>query len=191
MSARILRLAAGAIALAALASSCAATVRAGNPGLCRQDDPENRLSIPVPPVLGGLSVSIDQAGTKTLRKENRTNASYMCDGTVFSLRGGDNGKELKAVITLERLTSDADTSDPDFRTRIVGDIVKGTERKPERIGNTLVYKTKTNEQVMAIWFKERFMGIAMAREDQTTGIQGGVDFDRLLIEAISLDPVQT
>ena len=183
---RLVRFAAGALVLALFASGCASTAKAGNPGLCKLDDPENRRLIPVPPSLGGLSVALDKKATDKLRKENSIDASYMCDGAVFSLRGGKNGKTLLGIMTLERLTSDAETDKSDFRTRIVGSI--GTARKPEDIGGTLVYRTKSNEQLTAVWFKKRFMGILTVREDQT--LIGAVDFDRTLIEAVSLDPVQ-
>lgn len=172
-----------AVALGTLASACGGAAIAGNAAVCRADDPANRRTLLVPPTLGGLRVEANSTATTKLLSAAKGSSTYLCNALVFALR---DGKELKAVFSVERLSSDARPTDKEFRDNLVNDIL-GTRRKPEKIGDSLVYRGSVNDQVISVWFNDRFLELLFVREDQANA--GVVDETRILVEALSLQPV--
>lgn len=170
-------------ALAAAGSACGGNADAN--AACGTDaDRAARQTIGIPPTLAGLTVSVDTKATSKVAKAATSN-SYVCDARVFALR---DGKELRAVLQVARLTPDARPEDAKFRRTIAGQI-GGTSRRPEKFGDVLVYRARSNSQVIDIWFTGRFMQVLIAMEEDTLG-GSTVDFGRLLAEAISLRPIR-
>jgi hypothetical protein len=106
------------------------------------------------------------------------------DAAVFELR---QGKRLRAVFQVLRLSPDARADDLDFRREVAGEIIK-TTRAPENVGGVAVYKGVVNQQVVHVWFEEQFLEILIVDEKQAiAGVDSGVDVKRLLVEALSLE----
>lgn len=165
--------------LAIAASACSSGV---DPTLAQDED---LLQIGVPPEVAGLSVQINRKATDRMNKEARGSNSYVRDATVFELR---DGKELRAVYQVTRLSPDARTDDFDFRRTIASSI--GGSQAPQNIGGAAVYETRQNQQVINTWFEGKFMQVLIVREDET--IEGGgtgVNHGQLLVELVSLLPI--
>ncbi|MFA5891275.1 MAG: hypothetical protein WDA27_10080 [Actinomycetota bacterium] len=170
-------------ALVAAGSACGGNANAN--AACNTDaDLAARQTLPIPPILAGLTVSVDTKATSKIAKAAASN-SYVCNAMVFAMR---DGKELRAVLQVARLTPDARPGDPKFRRTIAGQI-GGTSRRPEKIGDTLVYRARVNSQIIDIWFTGQFMEVLIALESDTAG-GTTIDFGRLLAEAISLRPIR-
>ena len=170
-------------ALVAAGSACGGKGNAN--AACGTDaDRAAHQTLGIPPTLAGLTVSVDAKATSKIAKAANSN-SYVCDARVFALR---DGKELRAVFQVARLTPDARPGDAKFRRTIAGQI-GGTSRRPEKIGNVLVYRARANSQIIDIWFTGRFMQVLIALEADTEG-GTNVDFGLLLAEAISLRPIR-
>ena len=173
---RALRIAASVAVLAAMVA-CAKPIDPNAPQAA------DNLTIGVPPVLGGLDVKFSDKTTKKLQGEAKRRNTYVRDLTVFELRAG---KELKGVYQVMRLTPDARIDDVDFRKKLAS-LVGGTQRAPELIADTAVYKFEGSGQLIHVWFENQFMQILLLR--QSGGFSGTVvDINRLLAEVLSLEP---
>jgi hypothetical protein len=153
-------------------------------------DPTDNLTIVVPEKLGDLNVAPSKKATDKLKKAGASNDNYQKDAQVFELR---QGKELQAVLQITRLTADARPEDEKFQRSIIGSSVLGgssISREPTRYGDTLVYKTQQNRQLIFVWFEAKFMEILMVRQDSVTLAQKGtVDVTALVTETTALEPV--
>jgi len=174
-----LRVVTAAALLAVLAAACGGgTIDPNTP-----QDADN-LTLGVTPTLGGLAVTLSEKATTKLAREVGQRETYVRDATVFELR---QGKRLRGVFQVMRLTPDARVDDIDFRRQLAGKII-GTTRPPEAIGGVAVYKGVLNQQVVHVWFEEQFLEILIVDEKQAiAGVDSGVDVNRLLVEALSLE----
>ena len=173
MSSRLSR-AMGAALLAALAA-CGGTDLAAPTGVPASD-------VAVPPLMGGLKVGYEKKASKEFNKHVKTlfgkeggARPYIADGVAYSLR---EGKELKAVFEIARLTSDADPTDTEFRRKIVDQIGSGTPSPrcgaaltdpPCDVAVPLVYPREGTQQVFYVWFRDRHMYVLMIRQDDRSG----------------------
>lgn len=170
----------------ALIASLTASCSGGKRIACNSvEDLTKGMTINLPPSLGGLRVEKEPKAIKQLIKTAKVN-SYVCDGSVFSLR---QGKELRGVLQVARLTPDARPEEKDFRKTIADG--SNAKRQPVKIGETLVYQGNFNKQLIQLWFVDHFMMVLTVRESATVAGQSvGVDFRALTAEALALHPVK-
>lgn len=171
------------VALAVVAMAGVACASGPDPNAPQDED---LLGIGVPPKVAGLSVAINRKATDRMNKEAAGSNSYVRDATVFEMR---DGKELRAVFQVTRLSPDARTDDFDFRRTIASGIGGGSQA-PQNLGGVAVYEARQNQQVINTWFEGQFMQVLIVREDET--IEGGgtgVNHQQLLLELLSLLPV--
>lgn len=169
------------LAFAALAIAATACSSGPDPNA---PQPEDNLSIGVPPTVAGLRVEFSQKATTRMNKEAAGSNSYVRDARVFELRVG---KELRAVYQVVRLAPDARLDDFDFRRTIASSI--GGSQAPANIGGVAVYETRRNSQVINTWFEGKFMQVLIVREDETVEGGGtGVNHGQLLLELLALEP---
>jgi len=152
----------------------------GGPG-----DPGADAEVILPDTIGGLDVERDRNATQTLNKESNPKDTYQCPGSgrVYALR---KAKELRAVLQISRLAPDARLDDIEFLRGLVkgptGNILEPIEQ------NCIdVYSGTSagNEQLVTMWFKDRYMFFLTVREDQTLpGVAVDVDFASVLDEAL-------
>lgn len=148
-------------------------------------DPSDRLTIKVPPVIGGLTVKESPKATKKYLDESKTRSTYVKGAQIFELR---QGKELQAVLQIVRLTADARPEDPEFRKKIA-DGISGSARAPERLGGQLVYRATSNNQIVTTWFQSKFMQVLIVRQDSVTlAQQGSIDINSVLTDVLALKP---
>lgn len=175
--ARIVGMIAAATLLAAAASAC------GGAG-ANAPDPSDRLTMPIPAKVANLRVVPEPKATKKLRTEAGRN-SYVRDASVFALR---EGKELKAVLQVIRLTPDARPEDREFRKSVACQI-GGTCRQPTLVNGVIVYSGVVNEQVFYIWFIDRFMQVLIVRQTLVTGGPSSIDIQKVLKTLLAVKPV--
>lgn len=153
------------------------------------DDPGAGQEIVVPSKIAGLDVKLDKKATKSLNAASDPDKTYQCPGSgrVYSMR---KAKELRAVLQITRLAPDARLDDIDFVRGLVkgptGNVLESIE-----INCTDVHiaTSSGNEQVVRMWFTERFMFFLTVREGATLpGQVVGVNFDDVLAQSVLLVP---
>lgn len=167
------RLGAILLPLALLAEACgssSAPTAAGPPA----------ARIAVPAALGGLAARQEPAATKKLLETARVRDTYAADGVVYGLRLAG---ELMGVLELVHLNADARPDDRDFRREIVGQM-GGSDFKPRKVGDRLVYRVPGNRQVIYVWFFGAYIGVLIARADRQSA--GKFDPERVLAAAVAI-----
>lgn len=171
----------GLAALAVVGSACGAVHTPCN----SIQDLSKGMTINLPPSLGGLRVAEEKKATSKLLEEAKL-GSYICGGRVFSLR---KDKELRGVLQVGRLSPDARPAEKEWRKTVADGA--NARRAPVLVGKTLVYTGVFNRQQINLWFADRFMLVLTVRAGETVaGRTVGVDFKRLITEALSLQPVR-
>lgn len=154
-------------------------------------------AIAIPPIIGGLETGLERGASKEYNKQIERLSKlttgvrpYVADGVAYSLR---EGKELKAVLQISRLTADASPVDPDFRRSIVDQIGRGSTspfcgRKltvpPCAVGEQLVFAREGTQQVFYVWFGAHHLFVLMVRIDDRSGEP--VDATVVLADALGI-----
>jgi hypothetical protein len=156
---------------------------------CGGPDDPGAPEVVMPEEIAGLKVKLDKKATKAINSEDSFDATYQCPGggEVYALR---KNKELRAVLQISRLAPDARLDDIDFLRGLVKGPT-GNVLEPIEVNCVDVYPATSsgNERTLTMWFTDRFMFFLTTRENQTLpGVAVGVDFDRVLSEAVLIGP---
>jgi len=143
-------------------------------------DPSDKLTLPIPASIGGLSIVKDKAGSTRLAK-NVGKDTYVKDGTVFALR---QGKELKGVLQVVRLTHDATPEKIDFRKKVACAAI-GSCRAAKRYLDVLYYEGLVNQQSIYVWFTGHFMETLVVRDEAARTF----DLAAVLKQLLTIKPV--
>jgi hypothetical protein len=140
--------------------------------------PAARIAVPL--ALGGLAAKQEPAATKRLLETARVKDTYAADGVVYGLR---RAGELMGILEIVHLNADARPDDRDFRREIVGQM-GGSDFKPRKLADRLVYRVPGNRQVIYVWFFGPYMGVLIVRADRQSARK--FDTERVLAEAVTI-----
>lgn len=165
------------------------------------NDPGADEHVVVPDEIAGLKVERDKEATATLNKDSDPKDTYQCPGggRVYSMRDvkpraerGDPKEEgeLRAVLQISRLAPDARLDDIEFLRGLLKGPT-GNINEPTEINCIDVYVATAagNEQLVTMWFNDRYMFFLTVREDATVpGQVVGIDFRSVIAESVKLGP---